>query len=61
MIEEPTQLTVRRNTPRPTPEQIAAFQNMPTGFVADALGGGGALTPSIRPLGNGRELAIRTS
>jgi 4-hydroxy-4-methyl-2-oxoglutarate aldolase len=56
MIEEPTPLTVRKNFSRPTEDQIAAFQGIPTGFVADALGGGGALSSSIRPIGEGRDI-----
>ncbi len=56
MIEHPTPLTVQRDINRPSLEQIAAFQNMPTGFVADALGGGGSLGPKIRPIGEGRDI-----
>lgn len=58
MIEEPGPLTVRRSWPRPTPEQVAAFRDVPTGFVADALTFGGVLDPSIRPLGDGRDLPV---
>ena len=57
MIEEPRLLTVRQDPPRPTKEQVAAFQDVPTGFVADALGGGGALCSSIRPVGDGQDIA----
>ena len=57
MIEAPPTLTVRKTFRRPNDEQIAMFQGVPTGFVADALGGGGALASSIRPLGAGRDLA----
>ncbi|MDU8909809.1 RraA family protein [Aestuariicoccus sp. MJ-SS9] len=56
MIEEPPALIIRRNRPRPTEAQIAAFQGVPTGFVCDALGGGGALDKAIRPIGEGRDL-----
>ncbi|MEM8665015.1 MAG: RraA family protein [Pseudomonadota bacterium] len=41
---------------RPTDAQIAAFQNVPTGFVADAMGGGGALDRQIGPIGDGRDI-----
>ena len=54
MIEEPPLLTVRRPSRRPTAAQIAAFQNTPTGFVADAMWGTGAV-PSIDPIGFGRD------
>ena len=56
MIEEPPLLTIRATLPRPSAAQIAAFQGVPTGFVADALGGGGALAAGIGPLGDGRDL-----
>jgi len=56
MIEEPPLLTIKRPSRRPTPEQIAAFQNVPTSFVVDALQGGHTLSPNIRPLGEGRDL-----
>ncbi len=50
MIEEPPKLTIRRPNRRPTPAQIAAFRDMPTGFVSDALDGGAAMHLSIAPL-----------
>lgn len=50
MIEEPPKLTIRRPNRRPSPEQIAAFKDVPTGFVVDAMLGGGALDLSIKPL-----------
>lgn len=56
MIEDPKPLTVWKGFPRPTEKQIAAFQNVPTGFVADALGGGGALSSAIRPIGEGSDI-----
>ncbi len=56
MIEEPPLLTIKRNLRRPSDAQIAAFQNVPTGFVVDALYGKGALSREISPLGNGRDL-----
>lgn len=51
MIEEPPLLTIRRAFPRPTAAQVAAFQDVPTGFVCDALGGQGAMHTVIRPIG----------
>jgi len=56
MIEAPPTLTIKTLIRRPTEAQVAAFQGVPTGFVADALGGGGALSSSIQPIGGGRDL-----
>lgn len=50
MIEEPALITLRHRVPRPTAEQIAAFSGVPTGFVADALGGRGAMAAAIKPV-----------
>lgn len=44
MIETPALLTIRTSMRRPDETQIAAFQDVPTGFVVDALMGGGALS-----------------
>ncbi len=55
MIEEPATLTIRKPTRRPTAAQIAAFQNVPTGFVVDAMFGKGAMATNICPLGDGRD------
>lgn len=57
MIEEPKSLTIKRPDRRPSELQIAAFQGVPTGFVVDAMYGGGALSPQIKPLGDGRDFA----
>ena len=56
MIEEPAKLSIKRPSRRPTPAQIEAFRDTPTGFVVDAMDGIGSLSPSIRPLGEGRDL-----
>jgi regulator of RNase E activity RraA len=56
VIEVPPKLTVKTNFRRPSDTQIAAFQGIPTGFVVDAMFGGGALSHAIQPLGGGREL-----
>jgi 4-hydroxy-4-methyl-2-oxoglutarate aldolase len=56
MIEAPPTLTIKTTLRRPAKAQIAAFQNVPTGFVVDALLGGGALSSSIQPIGGGRDL-----
>lgn len=52
MIEEPPLLRVARaeTRNRPTEAQIAAFRDVPTGFVTDAMGGAGAMDAEIKPL-----------
>jgi len=55
MIEEPVKLTIKKPARRPTQEQIAAFQGVPTGFVVDAMDGIGALSSTIKPVGDGRD------
>jgi 4-hydroxy-4-methyl-2-oxoglutarate aldolase len=50
MIKDPPLLTIRRNFPRPTPEDVAAFAGVPTGYAVDAMGGRGALDHRIKPL-----------
>ncbi len=56
MIEEPPILTLRQSFARPSAAQIAAFVGVPTGFVCDAMGGQGALSSSIQPIGGGRDI-----
>ncbi|MGB0867889.1 MAG: RraA family protein [Granulosicoccaceae bacterium] len=56
MIEAPPKLTIKKNLRRPTAEQVAAFKDMPTSFVVDAMNGIGALDPQIKPLGDGNQL-----
>jgi 4-hydroxy-4-methyl-2-oxoglutarate aldolase len=50
MIGDAPLLTIRRRFPRPTAEQVAAFQGVMTGFVVDAMGGRGALDPTVKPI-----------
>lgn len=52
-MAEPHALTIRRDWPRPDPDAIDAFRNVPTGFVVDALGRSGALDHRIRPVWDG--------
>ncbi|WP_172300264.1 RraA family protein [Pseudoruegeria sp. HB172150] len=61
MIEEPPLLTIRRPNRRPTAEQIAAFQGVPTSFVVDAMYGAGAFPATIRALGDGRDYDCRAA
>ena len=56
MIEEPPILSINGKTRRPSQDQILAFQDIPTGFVVDALFGSGALSRTIQPFGDGRDL-----
>lgn len=56
MIEAPPILTIKATLRRPSDDQVAAFQGVPTGFVVDALYGGGALSGDIQPIGGGRDL-----
>jgi 4-hydroxy-4-methyl-2-oxoglutarate aldolase len=54
MIADPPLLTVRRNFPRPSAAEIAAFAGVPTVFVADALDGRGGLDAAIKPVGEAK-------
>ncbi len=56
VIEAPPTLTIKKDLRRPTEAQIAAFHGAPTGFVVDAMFGGGALSNNIQPIGGGRDL-----
>ncbi len=56
MIEAPPTLTIKKDLRRPTEAQVAAFQGVPTGFVVDAMFGGGALSNNIQPIGGGQDL-----
>ena len=60
MIEEPPKLTIKRNLRRPNSDQVDAFKGVPTSFVVDAMNGSGALSPNIKPLGEGRDLPCAT-
>ena len=52
MIENPPLIKIKKSSSRkkPTPSQINAFKNVPTGFICDAMEGYGALMPSIKLL-----------
>lgn len=50
MIDDPPLLRIRRHFPRPAPASLAALAGLQTGFIADALGGRGALDHRIKPL-----------
>lgn len=50
MIEDPPLMTIRKNFPRPSAEQLAAFQGVPAGFIVDAMQGRGAVDYRIKPI-----------
>jgi len=49
-MAEPAKLTIRKDFPRPSAAEIAAFDQAPSGWVVDALGRRGALPHWIRPI-----------
>lgn len=64
-MAEPPQLTIRRDFPRPSADEIAPFRNAATGWVVDAQGRRGALPHWIKPLSRqnrfvGTALTVRT-
>jgi regulator of RNase E activity RraA len=56
MIETPPLVRIHEKMRRPGQKQIDAFSGIPTGFVVDAMLGGGALSSKIRPIGEGRDI-----
>ena len=50
MIEDAPKIQFKSPGPRPSPIQIVALTNVPTGFIVDALGGSGALDYRIKPV-----------
>jgi len=50
VIKDPPILTIKRGTSRPPAALVAAFRDVPTGFLVDAMGGRGGLHHAIRPL-----------
>lgn len=52
MIEEPKLMRIARDMRRPSAAQIAAFQDVPTGYVVDAMFAAGSLGTAISPLGD---------
>lgn len=55
MIDDAPLITLKNNPPRPTADQLAALQGVPSGFVVDALGGGGAVAHDIKPVVAGQD------
>ena len=50
MIEDAPKIQSLTPIRRPRPDQVAALQRVPTGYIVDALGGGGALDFRIKPV-----------
>lgn len=50
MIEYPPVLNIRKDFPRPKPEDLSDLGSVPTGFLADAMGGRGAIDHRIKPI-----------
>lgn len=50
MIDDAPRIQVAEPLRRPLAEQVAALSGVPTGFLVDALGGGGALDYRIKPV-----------
>ncbi|MEP1539192.1 MAG: RraA family protein [Paracoccaceae bacterium] len=57
MIEEPPILRIKRPSRRPSAEQIAAFQGVPSAIASDCLYGLGALDLTIKPLAPDMQMA----
>ncbi len=64
-MADPAKLTIRKSFLRPSAEQIATFNDAPTGWVVDACGRRGALPHWIKPISKktrfiGPALTVRT-
>lgn len=59
MIKDPPILTIRRDFPRATPDEVAALAGVPTGYLVDAMGGRGALAAPIGPADRSSTLPMR--
>jgi 4-hydroxy-4-methyl-2-oxoglutarate aldolase len=51
MIKDPPLLTIRRRFARPADADLKSLAAAPTGYLVDAMGGSGALSQRIKPLG----------
>lgn len=61
MIEDPPLLRIRRNFPRPSKALLEGFKGVPTGYLVDAMGGGGCLDYRIKPLVQSGEVMVGTA
>ena len=55
MYETPPILTIKRQTRRPTADQIASFNGVPSAVASDAMDGRGAMSSAIRQLDGSRD------
>jgi regulator of RNase E activity RraA len=61
MIKDPPVLRVRRDFRRPSRAVLAAFANVPTGHLVDAMGGRGCLDYRIKPLAPSDQVMVGTA
>jgi len=61
MIKDPPLLTIRRNFPRASAGELAAFAQVMTGHVVDAMDGRGALDHRIKPLAPVSQVLVGTA
>lgn len=61
MIKDPPLLRIRRNFPRPSQALLEGFKGVPTGYLVDAMSGGGCLDYRIKPLVQSGEVMVGTA
>ncbi len=61
MITDPPVLRIRRGFPRPSAALLAALAGVPTGYLVDAMGGGGCLDYRIKPLAPSDTVMVGTA
>ena len=61
MIKDPPVLRIRRGFARPTDALLAQFAGVPTGYLVDAMGGGGCLDYRIKPLAEPSAVMVGTA
>ncbi len=61
MIKDPPVLKIRRGFPRPSKKLLAEFAGVPTGYLADAMGGRGCVDYRIKPLTASAEVMVGTA
>jgi 4-hydroxy-4-methyl-2-oxoglutarate aldolase len=61
MIKDPPLLRIRRGFARPTDALLAQFAGVPTGYLVDAMGGGGCLDYRIKPLAESSAVMVGTA
>ena len=61
MIKDPPVLRIRRGFARPADALLAQFAGVPTGYLVDAMGGGGCLDYRIKPLAEPSGVLVGTA